>query len=473
MKYSPFTLLVFLIFGLLIFSGSCTKNTTTPPPPNAVFVILPNTGTTETTFVFDASECTDGFGNSNDIMIRWDYENDGDWDTDWQESKTETHKYESNGYYAVGMQMVDSYGYYGWVSRSLLVGTGSGGGPGAPTATFSVTPGEGNVGADFLFDASGVSDEETPVGDLLVRWDFDGDASWDVDWSTTKTASYKYTEEGNYNAVMQVKDTDGNISSTSLAVTVTSLVSLDFVNVEGGTFSMGCTGEQGTECEEDEFPVHEVVVNSFSISKLEVTNEEFAEFLTSVNCGSDGFLNDEKYIHIESDTCQVEYDGSVFNAKSGTEQRPVIYVTWYGAAAFCNWVGGRLPTEAEWEYAARGGNQSNGYRYSGSNSINTVAWFSGNANLKNHDVGKKTANELGIHDMSGNVREWCSDWFGYNYYDESPSDNPQGPESGIYRVLRGGSFWVDAADCRIADRYWGFPENTFYKYEVGFRVAKD
>lgn len=469
-----FILTIILLSGILVLQNSCTKtSTTTVKPPTVVFLVTPNQGTTETTFVFDASASVDGLGNNSDIRVRWDFENDGNWDTDWQTSKTQTYQYSSDGYYTVGMQLQDAYSYFGWTSRSLVVGEGGGGGPGAPTATFTVTPSTGSIGVDFVFDASGVSDAESPVEDLQVRWDFDGNSTWEADWTVTKTATHKYSEEGNYNAIMQVKDPEGNISSTSRSVTVNSLANLEFVVVGGGSFEMGCTGEQGVVCEDDEFPVHTVTVGDFNISKFEITNTQFADFLNSVNCGTDGSLGGEKYIHIESDTCQVKHDGSSFYPIAAAEERPVIYVTWFGAKAYSEWIGGRLPTEAEWEYAARGGNQSNGYRYSGSNTINSVAWFSDNSSLENHDIGTKVPNELGIYDMSGNVREWCNDWFDYHYYQTSPTDNPQGADEGIYRVLRGGSFWVNAADCRVADRYWGFPENTFYKYEVGFRVAKD
>ncbi|MBL7785489.1 MAG: SUMF1/EgtB/PvdO family nonheme iron enzyme [Chitinophagales bacterium] len=129
----------------------------------------------------------------------------------------------------------------------------------------------------------------------------------------------------------------------------------------------------------------------------------------------------------------------------------------------------RLPTEAEWEYAARGGNKSQGYKYAGSNSLSSVAWYDDNSGSKTHTVGQKQANELGICDMSGNVWEWCSDWYDEDYYANSPANNPTGPTSGIYRVIRGGSWSSSAQYCRVAIRNDRTPGNR-YDY-LGFRLA--
>jgi formylglycine-generating enzyme required for sulfatase activity len=126
-----------------------------------------------------------------------------------------------------------------------------------------------------------------------------------------------------------------------------------------------------------------------------------------------------------------------------------------------------LPTEAEWEFAARGGTRSQGYKYAGSNSLASVAWYDGNSGYKTHSVGQKQPNELGLYDMSGNVWEWCNDWHGD--YDNSPSTNPKGPSSGAYRVLRGGSFRGSATGCRVACRLYSGPSFRFNNY--GFRVA--
>ncbi len=244
----------------------------------------------------------------------------------------------------------------------------------------------------------------------------------------------------------------------------------DFVSVLGGTFLMGSdTGKP------NEQPVHTVSVSSFEITKYEITNSQFCEFLNDIGCNGNGSFNDPEYGYVEyidmdAPNRQINYTGNQFSPEIARDDYPVTEVTWFGARACAIWAGGRLPTEAEWEFAARGGENSNGYIYSGSDNIDKVAWHKGNSTLYTYAVGIKAANELGIYDMSGNVWEWCEDWFDDNYYSNSPQDNPHGPAGGIYRVLRGGSTTVDADFCRVAYRYWYYPEGS--GSIVGFRIVR-
>ncbi|MBO4741207.1 MAG: SUMF1/EgtB/PvdO family nonheme iron enzyme, partial [Bacteroidales bacterium] len=127
----------------------------------------------------------------------------------------------------------------------------------------------------------------------------------------------------------------------------------------------------------------------------------------------------------------------------------------------------RLPTEAEWEFAARGGNKSKGYKYSGSNNIDEVAWYNENNDYTTHIVKTKQPNELGLYDMSGNVFEWCQDW--YDDYNRGSQTNPKGASEGSYRVLRGGSWDDNARDCRVSNRDYGTPDHRFH--DLGFRLA--
>ncbi len=177
------------------------------------------------------------------------------------------------------------------------------------------------------------------------------------------------------------------------------------------------------------------------------------------------------WLYMNISSCQIEQVNGVFKVKAGKENYPVIEVTWYGARAYAKWVGGRLPSEAEWEYASRGGNQSKGYKYSGSNNIDDVAWFRKNSSIYKgtHQVGTKQPNELGIYDMSGNVWEWCNDdW--HESYTNAPTDGSSwGDGSGSYRVLRGASWFSYADYCRVAYRNNYFPYLSYYKY--GFRVV--
>ena len=221
---------------------------------------------------------------------------------------------------------------------------------------------------------------------------------------------------------------------------------IEMVYVEGGTFRMGATY--------DEEPVHSVTLSDYYIGKYEVT-----QGLWKAVMGTG--VEEQMEKAGESDLYGVGDD------------YPMYYVSWDEAQEFVSKLSeltGKkyvLPTEAQWEYAARGGVKSRGYKYSGSNTIDDVAWYAGNSETAAHPVGTKLPNELGIYDMSGNVWEWCSDWYS-DYSDVSQTD-PTGPSSGSGRVFRGGSWLYNARNCRVSNRPDGDPD--YRDNNLGFRVA--
>jgi len=225
---------------------------------------------------------------------------------------------------------------------------------------------------------------------------------------------------------------DTNYSANCIVKVVSQMLEPDMVFVEGGSFTMGCTDD---ECLNLELPCHQVTLKDFRISKFLVTQKMW-EFYMDYNLSK---FKDNDLLPVE----QVSWnDAQMFirnlNASTGKNYR--------------------LPTESEWEYGARGGKFSFGFKYSGSNCIDDVAWYAGNSNNKTHPVGEKAPNELGIFDMSGNVWEWCSDWFGD--YLADPQNNPTGPAQGEYRVVRGGHWDIGAQRCRISSRHIGKPGNN-------------
>ncbi len=213
-------------------------------------------------------------------------------------------------------------------------------------------------------------------------------------------------------------------------------VSFNMVKVEGGTFTMGATFEQGSDAWDDEKPTHRVTLDGYYIGETEVTQALW----------------------------QAVMGKNPSNFKG--ENLPVEKVSWDDCRTFIRKLneltGGSfaLPTEAQWEFAARGGNKSQGYKYCGSNNLGDVAWYTSNSGSKTHAVGTKQPNELGLYDMSGNVYEWCSDWYGS--YSSAAVTNPAGPASGSSRVGRGGSWRDDAWICRTSGRGYGTPDYRYY-----------
>ena len=254
---------------------------------------------------------------------------------------------------------------------------------------------------------------------------------------------------------------------------------LEMIYIEGGSFTMGCTKEQGGDCDSNEKPAHEVTVPSFYMGKYIVTNEDFVPFLNAKGNQEEGGVS---WVDLAGEynkiSCGIQQLNGKFLVKSGHERLPMIYVSWYGARAYAAWLRSRtgknyrLPSEAEWEYAARGGQKSKGYKYAGSNTLSEVAWYYENSDGQTHKVGSAPkGNELGLYDMSGNVWEWTADCYNDSYNGAPKDGSAWTDEDGkcSYRVLRGGSWSFNARSCRTSYRNYGEPSNRFDS--IGFRLV--
>jgi sulfatase modifying factor 1 len=269
-------------------------------------------------------------------------------------------------------------------------------------------------------------------------------------------------------------------------------IRMDMVTVKGNYFAMG--SEEGDRTSQ---PVHQVRVDSLMIGKYEVTNNEYVKFLNyyldQIMFEGDGDIvmlegHPIYYLKVYGEDYEatgfkvpIYYENSTFKIIEDYGDYPVILVSWEGARLFCEWAGGRLPTEAEWEFAAKGGRNSSN-AYAGSNDLDEFGWYFGNSRnapcklTSNgdrglHKVGQLKPNNLGLYDMSGNVSEWCYDIYDADYYSSSPSDNPMGSDRGTSRVIRGGS-WADREEyCTVYSRVKSFDLNKGYD-NIGFRLFR-
>ena len=317
------------------------------------------------------------------------------------------------------------------------------------------------MGANITINGKSYGDTPTSIENLLVG---------DYDVVLTKpgyaSVSQRVTVSENASASVDVKMQKGEMKNSQIDESALSVSAINLtpnwsasvtpsqravleklianmVKVEGSTFTMGATPEQGNDAYEYERPAHQVTLSDYYIGRYEVTQKEWQAVMGD---------NPSKFYG---------------------DNLPVDYVSWNDCQDFINKLNQltglkfRLPTEAEWEFAARGGKQSKGYKYSGSDKIRDVAWYYGNSGIKTHKVGTKHPNELGIYDMSGNVWEWCG--VCYYSYSSSAQTNPTGPSSGSARVLRGGSWSSYARSGRVSDRNYHYPS---YRYDFdGFRVV--
>lgn len=260
--------------------------------------------------------------------------------------------------------------------------------------------------------------------------------------STPRTSTPQQTNRINYPI-----RSDKNYMESSMDV------NMEMVWVDGGEFLMGCTAEQ-TDCREDEKNTHRVTMDGFYIGMFEVTQAQWAKIMgTSISSQR------------EKTSYQKTYG-------TGNEY-PMYYITWEEAMEFCRVLSKKtgktytLPTEAQWEYAARGGIANEGTKYAGGDMPDNVAWYSKNS-FSTHPCGEKQANTLGLYDMSGNVAEWCKDWYSDSYSNRD-TNNPKGASSGSKRIRRGGSWEDSARTCRVSNRGSEFPNSR--SYSIGFRVV--
>ena len=218
---------------------------------------------------------------------------------------------------------------------------------------------------------------------------------------------------------------------------------LKYVWIPPGTFMMGCSPGD-SECDDDEKPPHQVTITKgFWMGQTPVTVGAYKRFAAATGRQMPAELR------------------KALNSGWANEAMPIVEVRWDDAQAYCGWAGGRLPTEAEWEYAARGGSTEARY-----GDLDEIAWYADNSGNQTHEVGQKRANGFGLYDMLGNVWEWVNDWYDQNYYQNSPSQDPTGPASGQLRVLRGGSWFDCPRYVRVSYRDWYNPRRGNFSGSV-------
>lgn len=513
--------LVVVVAAVGVLSLSCSEDEPTSPrntAPSASVTVMPSSGTTETDFEFDASGCTDGQDAISELEVRWDWEDDGTWDTSYSATKAATHRYATEGTKTIKLEVKDTGGLTDSTTLTVTVSDVNT----APVASFTVNPTSGTTGTDFEFDASGCTDAQDDVSVLEVRWDWESDGVWDTSYSMTKRATRRYGTTGTKTIKLEVKDLGGLTDETTRDISIGGAPSPpEMIQVPAGVFTMG---DGAALCGVDRREV--TLTRDFLLGQHEVTNQEYMEAVqwaydngyvtattTSVRDNLDG--STQELLDLDDEDCEIQFDGAgtfylrespssyaqdAYPGGYDPADHPVKEVTWYGAARYCDWLsllvglarayqhagdwacnggdpygaeGYRLPTDAEWEYAA----QWNDERiYPWGNEAPDCS----RANFYNNDfcvgwtvpVGSypDAPASLGLSDMAGNLWEWCNDWHACDLGTSSETD-PTGPESGTYCVLRGGNWIYGATDLRCASRDYGEPPDNS-DYYMGFRASR-
>ena len=283
----------------------------------------------------------------------------------------------------------------------------------------------------------------------FVKWE---------DGNTDNPRKIVVKKSATYTAVFEETTGGGGVPQEALdihtGIACIDALATDMILVNGETFPMGALWTD-TNAYDNEQPQHNVTLSDFYICKYEVTQE-----LWEAVMGGNPTYNNDGWTEV----------------KGKGAKYPAYRISWNNCDTFIQRLNDktglkfRMPTEAEWEFAAKGGNITNGYTYAGSNILGDVAWYKDNSNDKTHEVMQKSPNELGLYDMSGNVEEWCSDWYDRTYYrDNIDNVNPQGPATGTYRVHRGGNYDSEANSCRVLRRDYVHPRIFYTNY--GLRLA--
>jgi len=241
---------------------------------------------------------------------------------------------------------------------------------------------------------------------------------------------------------------------------------MDLIFVKGGTFEMGTNDESN-----DAQPEHTVRLSDFYLSKYEITNRQFCRFLNEYGSihVKEGEYSYYTMFSFTDSIIKIQKSGAKWIPKQGYENHPVCMVNWLGANEYCKWYGGSLPTEAQWEFAAKGGIYSKAYKFSGSNDINNVGWIEDNSEEKVYEVGLKNPNEIGLYDMSGNLKEWTKDAYENDFYKESPEFNPYNDYESDKKTIRGSGFKGSLYFIYIESRY--FCKRTDSRTDLGFRFC--
>lgn len=357
---------------------------------------------------------------------------------------------------------------------------------------FTLTGNDTEITLDWTYSLAGID------GFKLARSVTGG--TWNENYASFTSSEFQFTDTGlaiGQSYSYKIRAYSGTDYSEYTMAVYYAVAPAGMVYMQGGDFEMGDHFGEGNA---NELPVHPISLDSYYIAKNEITHADYINFLNDFGVNSNGTYNGSELIAINDANCAIAHNGTNFyfagNFYAQYEECSVMLVTWYGAVVYCNWLsqqegitacydltdwscdftadGYRLPTEAEWEYAARGGVEwLDNYRFSGCHEeadLPDYAWYSVNSGGRVQEVGTKIPNQLGIFDMSGNVSEWCYDWYDETYYSVSSVTNPTGPTTGTMRSVRNGDWQGYYGYCRTAYRFSRTPGSR--TITTGFRVVR-